>query len=85
MELEFTKQRPVVKVKIDDVVYDVKKPNNREIDEFASFQDDLGDSNALKSVIDLLDKLGLPKDVSWELMPEHLNKIAEALMPQKKS
>jgi len=65
----------------DDKHYDVRTPNNAEIRSLSEAKDE----NGLDTTVKLLDMLGLPAAVTWELDPEYTQKIVEALMPQKKS
>lgn len=70
----------VIGVKLGETVYQVRVPNAREIKEMQAVKDQDIDVS-----IDLLDKLGLPKAVAWELDVESLQLVFEALIPAKKS
>ena len=72
--------RKVIQVRFDGVDYSVRVPNAREIKEMQS----AGLSDIDQSIT-LLDKLGLPADVAWELDAESLQRVFEALIPAKKS
>jgi hypothetical protein len=72
--------RGSIKVRVGEAVYEVKKPNNREIYELSK-----QDETDLKGMITFLDKLGLPEAVAWEIDPESLASIFAAITPQKKS
>jgi hypothetical protein len=69
-----------VKVKYEGVEYDVRSPSNAELRQFTE-----GESSDIAKTIGLLDKCGLPEAVCWELDPESLAQVLEALTPKKKS
>lgn len=73
-----------IAVKLGEQSFQVKKPNNRQLKEFQKSYKEKDDSEALDILIKLLGELGLPEEISWELDPESLALITEALMPKKK-
>jgi hypothetical protein len=73
-------KRKVITVKFEDAAYQVRVPSAREIKEIQ------GSASAdIDQSIQLLDKLGLPSAVAWELDPESLQLVFEALLPAKKN
>lgn len=72
--------RKTVTVKFEGQDYEVRAPSNAELKKFT----DDGEGDDLDKTINLLDGLGLPKEVCWELDPESLQKVIEAITPQKK-
>jgi hypothetical protein len=70
----------IIQVKLGDATYQVRVPTAREIKDMQG-----SEAADVDQSIALLDKLGLPSDVAWGLDVESLQKIYEALMPQKKS
>ena len=78
MELNLSRKK--IKVNYEGQAYEVLAPSNAQAKELA------GETEAsLDKTIDLLDKLGLPSDISWQMDTESLTLIIEALTPQKKS
>lgn len=76
--------RKIVRVWVGDVSYDVKKPTNGDVYEMHKAQKDVEDIQKIHLVVDLLDRLGLPKDVYWSLDPQSSAQIVEALIPTQK-
>lgn len=78
MELNLSRKK--IKVNFDGASYDVLAPSNAQIKAFS--ESDAGD---LQKTVEMLAQLGLPESVCWEMDIESLQKIVEALTPQKKS
>ena len=75
-------KREPYRVKVDDTIYELKRPS---VKSFKDFSDKAGDQkDQLTPVVDFLSKLGLSKDVAWEMEPEWLNQILEDLTGKKK-
>lgn len=73
-----------LKFKFDGNEYTITHPTVKQVKEL---QGELKkkDADSFELMLDLFDKLGLPKDVAEEMEPEHLQIIEENLMGQKKS
>jgi len=84
MELKIA-AKEIIKVHVEDKVYEVSKPNNRQLLEFAKASKSVEESDALEKAIEFLAILGLPAEVSWDLSPGSLHEIVQAVLPQKKS
>lgn len=78
--MELNLKRKVIKVNFEGKQYEVAAPSNKRLKQF--MEDKRED---LDKTVDLLDTLGLPKEVCWELDPDSLMQIVEALTPKKKS
>lgn len=84
--LEINKR--VLEVKIDGVVYKLKYPTVLQLKQLSEAAKSLESNKTeeLELLISLLETLGLPKAVSYELEPEAFQKIIEILSgAQKKS
>lgn len=79
-ELKIVKKS--VKVEVGEKAYIVSKPTSRQIKDFADKKD-----NSIDATIALLDTLGLPAKVAWDIDADSLSDIVKALMPssEKKS
>lgn len=80
--MDFKKR--VLKFKFEGADYVVPFPSNRKLHEFQKKQSKSKEEDSLELLIDFLDGLGLPSDVSWEMEPSHLTQILENFS-QKKS
>lgn len=78
--MELNLSRKIIKVKFEGETYSVRAPSNAELRKFVED----GEGDDLEKSINLLDKLGLPKEISWELDPESLQQVIEAITPQAK-
>ena len=74
-ELKLTKK--VIKVSYDDKDYLVAKPTSKQLNDFVKVDD-----KTLDATIALLEQLGLPADISWNLDTETLTEVIEAIMPK---
>jgi hypothetical protein len=74
-ELKLTKK--VIKVSYEDKDYLVAKPSSKQLNDFVKAND-----TNLDATIALLEQLGLPADISWNMDTESLNEIVLALMPK---
>jgi len=71
--------------KLNDKSYDLRKPNIGELMTFQKSQKkDADDVGTVEALIDFLEGLGLPKDVSLSLTSEELTAISEAVNSAKK-
>lgn len=80
---EIVLKKKVVKVSYEGKDYLVAKPTSRQINDISKDED-----KNIEKVIQFLDMLGLPSAVGWELDPDSIKEIMEALMPtipEKKS
>lgn len=78
MELDLKKKS--ITVKYGEKAYSVSAPSNALLKQFLEDKRD-----DFEKTIDLLDKCGLPSELSWELDAETLIQVVEAITPQKKS
>ncbi len=77
--------RKKIKLWVGDVAYEINKPNNRELyDMHQAHTGAEGEEKSVELMVDLLDKLGLPRDVFWSLDPESSEQIIQALIPKQK-
>ncbi len=72
--------RKAIKVTIEGTSYEVKKPSNGQLRALS----EVDPKEGLQHTVELLDSLGLPSAVTWELEPESLQAITEALISKKK-
>ena len=79
--MELNIKRKSIKVNFEDKLHVVYAPSNALLKEYTA---DKSPDDMEKS-ISLLEKLGLPSEISWALDPESLGAIVEALMHKKKS
>lgn len=78
MELNLSRKK--IKVVFEGVTHEVLAPTNAQVREFAKSEE-----ADLEKTVKLLSQLGLPEEVCWALDLESMQKIIEALTPQKKS
>jgi hypothetical protein len=74
---ELVLKKKVVKVSYEGVDYLVAKPNAKQINDISK-----NDDKSIESVVMFLDSLGLPADIAWQLDPDSIQEIMEALMPK---
>lgn len=79
--MELNLNRKIIKVKFEGEEYKVRAPSNAEL---KKFMEDEAEGNDLDKSIRLLGQLGLPEEISWELDPESLQQVIEAITPQPK-
>jgi hypothetical protein len=75
-------KRKVFKFSVDGKSFEVKHPTVRAIQDFKNKQKNEDD---LEPALDMLENLGLPKEVAYELEPDHLNVIIENIAGAKKN
>lgn len=80
--LEFKKRELELKVYGD--VYKLNFPTVKQTQEYAKKLEGVSDNEATGLIINLLDTLGLPGEVTNEMEPEHLGLVIAELMPSKK-
>ena len=75
--------------KIDDVEYNVTKPNLKVLKDYVSKSKEAEKSDdpgkVLQESIEFLAKLGLPEDVAWGLDPQMIEEITKHVTGEKKS
>lgn len=78
--------RRALEVKIDGVVYSLKYPTVLQLKRLSEATKDLSadKSQEIDLIVDLLESLGLPRDVSFGLEPEGFQRIVEALSGAQK-
>lgn len=80
MIMELNLNRKKIKVNFEGEQYEVVAPSNKLLKQFVDSKEE-----DLEKTVKLLDLLGLPADVCWELDTESLSQIVDALTPKKKS
>lgn len=78
--MELNLNRKIIKVNFEGESYSVRAPSNAELKQFI----DSG-ADGLEQTILLLEKLGLPAAIAWELDAESLGNVVEAITPKKKN
>lgn len=78
MELNLSRKK--ITVVFEGERYEVYSPSNAQVKEFSKSEE-----ADLDKTVAMLSKLGLPEDVCWAMDLESMQKIIEALTPQKKS
>lgn len=76
-------KKEVKKVKIEDTVYDLRKPSLKEVREFRD-NASKEDSDADVELIKMLSNCGIPKEVLDELDVDSIDAISSLVMPKKK-
>ena len=66
-----------IKVSYEGKDYIVAKPTTRQINDFTK-----SDDKTIEATVSFLQTLGLPSEVSWEIDPEQIHDIVNALMPK---
>ena len=77
-------KRTEIEVDIYGTVVKLRRPLVKEADEIREKTKDLDDEKALNYYIDILEKWGLPKDISQEMEVDHFLDLIELLVPKKK-
>jgi len=84
MDLNLNKS-PVLNIKCDGKIYEMRKPS---MGQAIAFQEALGSdkkgSGALKAMLDLIDGLGLPKEVAENLDVDQMEALISVLVQGKK-
>jgi len=80
--MEFKRRELRVNVYGSD--YNLKFPTVKQSQDYASKVKDMNESEATEALLDFIDGLGLPKDVSSDMESEHLTTLIQALVPNKK-
>lgn len=80
--LEFKKRE--LKLKVYGEEYLLNFPTVKQTQDYAKKLEGVSDNEATGLVINLLDSLGLPTEVTNEMEPEHLGQVISELMPSKK-
>lgn len=71
-------KRTEYQFKIDEKVYSVKKPTTRQVSEYEKSVKEK-EEKSVDSVVEFLEMLGLPADVSYGLEVDHLVEIVELI------
>jgi hypothetical protein len=80
--MEFKKR--TLKLNVYGNSYEIDFPTVKKTQQYAEKLKEFGDDGAVDAVLDFLGDLGLPKNVTEEMEPEHLGQVIEALVPEKK-
>ena len=80
--LEFKKTE--VEAMIYGVAYKLRRPTVREAQDYGKSVAAKGEQDSAMLLLELLEKCGLPVEVSEQMEAEHLVSLVEALMPSKK-
>jgi hypothetical protein len=79
---EFVKRS--LQLKIYGEAFKMRFPTVGETREYAKHLKGSEEADATESLLDFLEKLGLPKRVSEDMEADHLAELCEELMPSKK-
>ena len=82
MSLNFKRRELELNVYGND--YKLSFPSVKQTQDYAKKAKRAGDDESASMLVEFLDKLGLPKDISLEMEAEHLTQVVEALIPQGK-
>lgn len=74
----------VVKVKYKGHAYDVRLPSVGEINNYSKELKKKGEEESFDLLVALLEKLGLPSEISMELSQASFEKLIAELIPSKK-
>jgi len=80
--LEFKRRELALKVYGEE--YKILFPTVSQVQNYAKELNKRGEEDAGELLLEFLDKLGLPKEVSGEMESDHLQQVVNALMPAKK-
>jgi len=80
--MQFEKRK--LKAKIYGQDYELTFPTVRQQNEYVKAIKESGEDNAMDDLTNLLERLGLPKDVSMDMELDHLLQLMDALVPTKK-
>ena len=80
--IEFVKRE--LRIKLDGQEYTLVYPSNRKLQEHSIAVKGLEEDKVLDALVNFLDKLGLPKDIAWEMEPYMLEEILTELTSKKK-
>lgn len=69
--------KKTIKVIYEGKEYKVAKPSTRQLDEYSK-----SEKKDVASIVDFLDMLGFPKEVSWELDAESLRDLLSLIIPK---
>lgn len=77
-------KRRELRVNVYGNEYTLKFPTVKQSQDYASKVKGMNDSEATEALLDFIDNLGLPKNVSSDMESEHLTTLIQALVPDKK-
>jgi hypothetical protein len=80
--LEFNSDK--LDVKVNGKVYQVDFPSFEQGIKYAQQVKDVEEEAAPMKLIDFLDDLGLPKEISMKMQSNHIEQLVAALLPSKK-
>lgn len=78
------KELPKIKVQIGSEIYELKRPKVGELEMLERLQDDEYKSKSLSLITKYLKGVGLPEEVTRDLLPEELNTLVEYLSSVEK-
>ena len=71
-----------IEVELDEVVYQLKSPSVVDVDSY-SVDIEKGEKRPVFCMIDLIVKMGLPREIALELDVNQVEQLAELIMPKK--
>ena len=77
-------KRRELRVKVYGEEYSLTFPTVKQSQDYAAKVKEMKESEATEALLEFVDNLGLPKDVSENMESEHLSTLIEALVPNKK-
>lgn len=73
-------KRKVFQFKLDSETYEVRCPSVEQIKKFS----DIEEKDSFDALVNLLDELGMPKNVLLDLDFDIVEQIADVIIPKKK-
>lgn len=80
--LEFKKTE--IEANIYGVVHKMRRPSVKEAQDYSAQVKKMGEEDSSMLLLQMLEKCGLPIDVSLAMESDHLVQLVEGLMPSKK-
>jgi hypothetical protein len=77
-------KKTTLKFKFQGEPYEINYPSVKQFDDYQKKASKAKESEYIELLIDFLSKLGLSKEVAYELEVDHLSALVEELAPNKK-
>lgn len=72
-------KKKIFEFNYEGVKYTLQAPTLRQVEKMQKQVKIEGEENAISSTLDFLSDLGLPKEVSYDMQPDHLETIVNAV------
>jgi hypothetical protein len=72
-------KKKIYKFNYDGTEYTLTAPTLKQVEKMQKKSKEIGEENAISSTLDFLADLGLPKEVAYEMQPDHLETIVNAV------